>query len=955
MRFRVLGPLEVYDPAGEAIVLRAPKQRAMLAMLLLHAGQPVSIDRLKAALWLGSPPQSATGNIRTYASGLRTAMRCGAAGPPELGKPDSAPQLSAEPGGYRLALAPSDLDLTLFQELAAKGHRELSLGDAAEAARLLADALALWRGEPAAGIELDVHTSAVLTGLAERRLAAEEAWADARLALGGDTALILKLRSLAAEQPLRERTCSQLMLALYQAGRKAEALAEFRALRRRLIDELGVEPSAPLQELHHQILADTAAPAPGTVALVLRAAATPPDGAARALAAAGQPVPPRQLPHAIGDFTGREAQLGLLRGLVGHEGAPHVAAVTGMAGAGKTALAVHFAHQAADQFPDGVLFIDLRGHAEAEPLPPHDALGRFLAALGVPSQRIPADADECAKFYRSLLAGKKILVLLDNAASAAQVRPLLPASPGCLAVVTSRSRLPGLIARDSAVPLPVGPLAQPESVQLLRKILGGSRADAEAEAVSGIAARSAGLPLALRIAAERAGQRPHLSLSVLAAELAAERRLDAIKVGPDPGDGIRSVFSWSYRALTPGAAGMFRLLGLHPGTDTSVAAATALANCGESEAALLLEELATAHLLSEVSAGRYQAHDLLRAYASELAAAMSATDREAASRRILSWYLHTADAADRALLPGRRHVPLSVPPQGCHPLRFAAYGEALAWCDAERANLLAAIRAASQADPGTSWKLLAATDSYFGLRKRLAAWLTAADSALAAARRCRSPLGEAWVLNCVGPAHLGTGRLHDALDCLRPCLDICRQIGDRHAERCALNNLGVAYLDIGRPEDAREVLEQALDIAASMGDRHGEGIALQNLGEVHGMLRQHKEALAYLTRALRMARANDDWPGIGFALTHLASTYRATGQLTAARQHYEQGLSIFCDAGDRVEETRTRCELADLLRRNGDIADARHHWDKALAVFDELGDPKAAEIRQLLGANAPDR
>ncbi len=610
LRFLILGRLEVLGDAGEPVALRAPKLRSLLAVLLLHANRPVNPVRLEAALWPGKPPHSAAGVLRTYVASLRGVLG--------LGKSERTPGLAREPGGYRLLLAPGDFDLTVFDDLSARGHHALRRGDAARAARLLSEALALWRGDPAGDTALHGESIAILAALAERRLAAEEAWADAHLALGSGIGLIGRLRALAAEQPLRERVRGQLMLALFQAGRKTEALAEFSALRQRMITDLGIEPSLPLQRLQRQILADDPA-----------------------LTASPRPLVPRQLPPGTSDFTGRASQLAQLRTLLVRPNmpAPVIAVINGAAGTGKTALAMRFAHEAADQFPHGQLFVNLHGHTDAEPLPSAEALRRLLRALG--SQEAPDDADEAAAHYRSLLAGRRVLVVADNAGSAGQLRPLLPGAPGCMVLATSRSRLPGLLARSGAVTVTLGPLSQAEAVSLLRKLLGDARVDAEPAAAAQIAAGCAFLPLAVRVAAERAAHRPRLPLAVLAAELAAEhRRLDALSAGQDGDTAIRSVFSWSYRRLQPAAARMFRLLGLHPGADISIAAAAALADVSAAGAARLLEALAEVHLLEETAPGRYRLHALLRAYAAEQAAQdETPQDRDAAITRMLTWCL----------------------------------------------------------------------------------------------------------------------------------------------------------------------------------------------------------------------------------------------------------------------------------------------------------------------------
>jgi DNA-binding SARP family transcriptional activator len=676
VRFRILGPLEVSDSHGKTHSLQAPKLRTLLFVLLLYANGPVSVGRLEMALWPDRPPRSAAGLIRTYVSGLRTALG--------LGDADQLPALVKEPDGYRLLLAPGDLDLGVFYDLSARGRDFLARGNAAQAARHLSDALALWRGEPGGGVTLDDDSAAILVSLAVRRTMAEEAWIDAQLLLGSGNDLIDCLRTLISRQPLQERASTQLMLALYRAGRKAEALEEFHALRRRMADELGIEPSAQARDLYQRILTDAAELTP----------------------AHGPTVVPRQLPGDIRDFTGRDAALSAMESLLPGKdtAAPAIIAITGMAGAGKTALAVHFAHLMAGLSPDGQLFVDLHGYAETGPKPPTKVLHGFLRALGV--REIPGDTDEAAALYRSLLAGKQMIVLLDNAVNVQQVKPLLPASPGCLVLITSRSRLPGLLTRNGATPITVGPLTGAEGAILLGKILGAARMQADPGAAAAIVDRCARLPLALRIAAERAVHWPQPDLAMLAGELAAEQqRLDALSIGEEGDANVRSVFSWSYRRLAPDAARMFRLLGLHPGTDIGIPAAAALVGSTSGDAARQLAVLVDVHMLSETVARRYRFHDLLRTYAAECAALdESPAKRRAALQRVLTWYLHTAKAADRLLVPTRTHV--SLEPAAVKPLEFASHGDALVWCDAEYANLMAAAQTAAEVgEDAIAWQL----------------------------------------------------------------------------------------------------------------------------------------------------------------------------------------------------------------------------------------------------------
>ena len=926
MRFRILGPVEAQADGGEPVVL-PPKPRALLAVLLVHAGRPVSRDRLMAALWSESAPPSAPRVIRTYVSALRRSLR--------LPQHAGLPRLTPVGDAYRLEVAPAEVDMLVFDDLAERGRRALDDGDATTAARLLDQALVLWRGPPASDVTVDGDTGAVLAGLAERRLLAEEDRADAELILGRDAALVARLRLLVAAHPFRERPWGQLMTALYRTGQRAAALACYRQLRAHLVAELGIEPGPELAELHQQMLAGDSLPARQPAAMVSEAQ-----------------VMPRQLPPDVSYFTGRDAELGQLDALLGTTGAGTpapvvITAINGTPGVGKTALAVHWAHRMASGFPDGQLYASLRGHAAAGPADPLAVLARFLRELGVAAQRIPSDLDEAAATYRSLLEGKRILIVLDNAASSGQVRPLLPGAPDCAVIVTSRSRLPGLGARDGAVQITLAPFLPDEAATLLRQILGARRADAEPPAVAAIAAECAFLPLALRIAAERAIARPRQPLAALAAQLTAARdRLDVLIAEDDPATSVRTVFSWSYQALPAATARMFRLLGVHPGPDIAIPAAAALAATGTAEAQQLLEALAAAHLLEEAAAGRYRFHDLLRAYAAERAAIDdSSADCAAALRRVLTWYLHTADAAGQLLDPGRRHVPFDPPPPGCQPLPLASYGQALAWCDGERATLLACVRSAAQTGHDhIAWQLPVALFNYFDLRKPTAESIACARIALRAARRCGNRFGEAWVLAYLGCAYSGQW-FSDAVDCWQQSLRIRRDIGDRLGEAAVLTNLGAAYVALDRYHESLGYFRQALAIAREIHNRHGETIALINLGEVYLKLGRSGDAIPVLQQALDLARATDHFFFEGIVLHTLGESYRATGEHGTSADCLRRALTVRQHIGDRHGQAQTLRAIGDLQHDLCEADAANASWQQALDLFKELGDPQAGELR----------
>jgi DNA-binding SARP family transcriptional activator len=588
--FGVLGPVQIR--AGGELVVLPVKPRTLLAVLVLDAGRTASRDRLMAALWPGSPPVSAVRVLRTYASAVRQSLRLSG---PEL------PRLVAVGGGYRLEVAPADVDQLVFAGLAARGRQALEDGDAATALRLLDQALGLWRGDLAEDVTVDDQTGLICAGLAERRLLAEEDRSEAGLLLGRGAELVAGLRVLTAANPLRERLWSQLMTALYQTGQQATARAAYQQVRALLATELGVPPGPGLRDLHQQILA-------GQVPAM-------PQAPVRAVSA---PVP-RQLPADTSCFTGRAAELGQINGVLGASPArtPQITVVTGTAGVGKTALAIHWAHQVAGRFPDGQLYVNLRGYDTKDPMPPGVALGSFLRALGMAGSAVPHGTQDRAAFYRSLLADRAMLIVLDNAADAEQVRPLLPAGPSCVVLVTSRDGLAGLIARDGAVSVRLDLLPHDDTVALLTGLI-GERAAADPDAAARLAACCCLLPLALRVAAELAIARPSVPLAVLAGELEQrQRHLDL----------------------------------LHPGPDLDAWALAAMIGTGQQEADRILRQLARTCLVQLVGTSRYTMHDLLRAFGRELACDTGGIDAHGALTRLLGYLQSTAAAAVDILYP----------------------------------------------------------------------------------------------------------------------------------------------------------------------------------------------------------------------------------------------------------------------------------------------------------------
>lgn len=513
--------------------------------------------------------------------------------------------------------------------------------------------------------------------------------------------------------------------------------------------------------------------------------------------------PPRQLPGNIRHFVNRTRELQLLDGLLTQEGARSrllvsVCVIAGTPGAGKTSLALRWAHQVQDHFPDGQLYINLRGYDPQEPATAQQVLRGFLIGLGVPADVVPGDTEAAVGLYRSLLADRKILVVLDNAATVSQVRPLLPGSPHCLVVVTSRGRLSGLMVRDGAQRVTLSTLPEGEAVALLRAVTAGYRAEDETEKLVELARLCARLPLALRIAAERAATHPHADLDELVADLRDESALwDALSTGDDAeAEAVRTVFAWSYRALPPDAAQLFRLLGLHRGPDFGLGAAAALVGITERRARQLLDVLVGAHLLDQTAPDRYEFHDLLRAYATDLARHEETPDAHSvAMHRVLDWYLHAASAARDLISPGKSSAGIGPLADGVTPVSFSDYDQAVSWAEREHANFLPIVRVAAQSELDSYARLMA--EVLFDAQAPSAPaadWIDIANIGLSCSRRLGDRSGEATLLHYLGFAHRQINHLAEAIDCHEASLAIRAELDDRQGEAEALNALGLVCL-----------------------------------------------------------------------------------------------------------------------------------------------------------------
>lgn len=611
-RFELLGPVRAFR-SGQRLALGWPGQQAVLVTLLLSAGHVVSRDELVDAVWGPEPPPTAANVVHSYVARLRKVLE------PERARRAPGRLLISSRPGYLLNLETDQLDLRVAEQKLGWARRARAEGDLRASVAAFDDALGMWRGTPLTGVAGPL-AEIERTRLVELRLGAMEDRAEALLGLGEGEGLASQLLALAAEHPFRERLAGLVLRALDQSRRRADALAFYRRTRRQLVDELGVEPGPDLQRLHEDILGNRGQVKGSASASGSSAARTAPaGGAVRGRLAL------RQLPLRPRHFVGRVAELTVMARManeaIGPPGGAVILAISGTPGVGKTALAVHFAHQAAEQFTDGQLYVDLHGVGATAPVRPQDAIGGFLAALGMAPEHIPPSLDLRATLYRSLLAGKRALVVLDNARDEDQVRPLLPGIGNCLVIVTSRSKLVGLVAVQDASLITLGTLSGTEACELLARRLGAERAAAEPQTIGQLAGLCSGLPLALGIAAARAATRPHLPLTSVLRELhEAHSRLDALDAG-EPASSIRAAFSWSYRTLSGPAARMFRLLGSYPEPHLTIPAAASLAGISARQARVAVAELARAHLLNEHDHGQFTCHDLLLAYAAELAAA----------------------------------------------------------------------------------------------------------------------------------------------------------------------------------------------------------------------------------------------------------------------------------------------------------------------------------------------
>jgi DNA-binding SARP family transcriptional activator len=959
MEFHVLGPVEI-RVGEQALDAGHARQRAVLAVLLLDLNRVVPIERLIDRVWGEDPPPSARNILYGHIARLR-AMVASAA--------DDGITLSRHQGGYRLHADPEQLDLHRFRRLASHAA---SAADDEAAERLLREALGLCHGRALTGVE-SLWLNAMRDTLELERNAALLDLNDVRLRLGQHSALAAELASLAVATPADERLIGQLMLALYRCGRQADALRWYEQTRGYLADELGTDPAPLLRELHQQIL--QANPALAGVAPV----------------ASGKPETPvpRELPGDVAAFTGRTAELCELdRILLGEPDqasetratAAVISAVSGTAGVGKTALGVHWAHHAADRFPEGQLYVNLRGYDPDQPVAAADALAGFLRSLGVPGLDIPADEAERATRYRSLLAGRRMLVMLDNAATVEQVRSLLPGHPGCRVIVTSRDSLTGLVARDGARRLDLDLLPLVDAVALLHELI-GARVGTEPDAAAALAEQCARLPLALRITAELAAARPNVPLAELVAELSdQQRRLDLFSVGGDPRTAVRSVFSWSYYQLGIESALAFRLAGLHPGPDLDAFAVAALTKARVQQARQALDVLSRAHLVEPTSSTRFGMHDLLRAYAREHAGTADGDVVEArdALTRLFDYYWSAAAAAMDILVPAEADRRPRMPPSAAVVPTMTGEADARAWLDSERANLVAVLaHCAGHGWPGHAKGLAGTLFRYLIAGSHLPEARTIYSHALQVARQTNDPAEEARSLKGLGAIGIMNGHYREAADCYKAALECYQQCADRVGQATVLHNLGIieqarhnllaarayytkaiaiyedagdslrgahaladlacAETELGSYDKAAELFQRALPVLRDAKHEVHEAHALESIGDLELRRGQLSQAADSFGQTLAICRRIDHPAGIAGGLSGLGKVSVVKGEYSQAICYLREAVALYRQTGSQSRETVTLRSLAEALTGAGQSAAARSELTAALRLATGTG------------------
>ncbi|UMP07007.1 tetratricopeptide repeat protein [Amycolatopsis sp. EV170708-02-1] len=875
-------------------------------MLAMRAGEIVSLEEIIDGLWGETPPGNPVASVYTYISGLRRALD------PHRDSRSLTGRLRSASPGYRLSAEQLDVDVDRFTTHLATGHSLLA-SDPRTAARELESALSLWRENPLAGTT-GPFVDGARQRLQEQRFGLIEDHATALLIQGRHDDALGELRALAADYPIRERPQSLLMQALYRSGKQADALAVFADVRNMLARELGIDPSPFLTRLRDRI-------ADGDPELL--------TGIPQRADLAGSESPgtqsvPAQLPTAIPSFIGRTIELSQLREFVTQEApghspaAPAIGIISGPGGVGKTTMSVHLAHDLTDRFPDGQLFVNLRGFDPHEPpVNPTQALAKLLGDLGGYATTPGEGLAELSARFRSMLSGKRMLLLLDNALTSEQVRPLLPGS-SCLVLITSRNRLDGLVVHDGAQVLDLRPLRPAESRTFLARSVGDTRTSGVSEDLDRIAALCGHLPLALSIVARRLALRTDLRVRDVVAELSREGdRLSALAPEGTDTEGIRPVFSWSYQALKPEPARMFRRLGLYPGEEISAGAAAALHGTSVVEARRLLDILANSHLITWSGRGRYQIHDLIHLYAKELVREDETVEqRSAATRHLLDWYLYTLDNSNRVLEParGKRRMRLEPPPDDCDPVEFADSTAAAQWVIAESSALRSIVRYAAELGYDEHvWKIVSAVWEYLRFGPDIDEWIELQELAVVAAERRGDDYARMWSIGSIAHAYNYARRIDKAMECFT-------------ASREYWRNAGAAHPDA----------------------RLHEAVALAGSAHVHYLKDEFAKALECCARALPIVREEGDGFSDVWLLSLQGTVYRKQGKLLEAEALVREGLQVYQRQAQPhlLLESHVLRDLGRIKHDQGSLEEAAVYLNQSLVVAQQLGNA-LGEVRVL--------
>lgn len=940
--FSVLGPVRAWRDDVE-IELGAPQQRTVLAALLLRAGSQVSVGELAEMLWGGAAPTNPHPVIRTYVSRLRQLLSPGSAA--------SASLIRTVNGGYVIAQTPGELDLLVFRHKVATAQEARHAGEPGKAAALLGEALALWQGEALSDIG-GAGAEAERIQLSMSRLDTQTTYLTLRLELGAHTAIVPELSGLVDRYPLDERFRAMLMLALYRSDRQAQALSTYQDARARLADELGIDPGPVLRDLYERIL--RADPALLTVADAEPREASGGPAELNVLA---------QLPAGLPMFTGRDSELALAETLLPEPGEHQGAVVVvGTAGVGKSVFAVHWARRIAARFPDGQLYVNLRGFdPTGSPLTAADAVRGVLESLGIAPEAVPEGTDAMAALYRSVTAERRILLLLDNACAATQVRPLLPGNSGCFVLVTSRNELTGLLAIDGAQAIRLDVLPAAEALDMLARRIGARRAMAEPDAAREIVERCARLPLAIAIVAAHCLTHPGFALRAVADNLRDSKGRGSLNTfsspSADAAADVRDVFSWSYDSLTTEAKRLFRLTALHPVPDVTAAAMASLSGLPECTAKELLAELAGAHLLNENAPGRYDSHDLLRTYAGELSEVYDSPEETSRARhRMFDHYLHAARTAALQVNP------LMKPPEPLPSESGVILGDPLDdadvwfWFEAEYTLLMAlADNALAHGFEQHAWQLAWTLDTFLYRSGRWQDAITAQTLALEAAERLGDRALEARSHNYLGGAYSETGSTGEALKHHTLALAILESEGDLSGQAGAHIRLGIVATREGRSQDCVEHGQRALVLYRQLEDRVGQAVALNNLGYEYGLLGDHDEALVAGHEALAMWIELGDRHCEANCCDNLGYSYHHRGEHAKAVKFYERAIALFAEMGDQTSRATVLSRLGDVHEEVHDDSAARAVRSRALDILETLNQANTVKLQERLRASTRER